>query len=35
VDKGGEEYVLKDLERRDEAFSLVVGFSRTTWQVVW
>ncbi|KAF1944695.1 hypothetical protein EJ02DRAFT_452296 [Clathrospora elynae] len=35
VDAQGREWVLKDVDQRDEAFSQIVGFSRTTWQVVW
>jgi len=33
--KAGEEYLLKQVDRRDEAFSQVVGFSNITWQIVW
>ncbi|CAO2658052.1 Nn.00g073120.m01.CDS01 [Neocucurbitaria sp. VM-36] len=35
VNKAGQEWVLKDIEQRNEAFSQIVGFSNTTWQVVW
>tara|TARA_R110002003_G_scaffold54_9_gene4747 strand:+ start:13070 stop:13975 length:906 start_codon:yes stop_codon:yes gene_type:complete len=35
VTKEGKEYVMKNLEQRDEAFSQIVGFSHTTWQIVW
>jgi hypothetical protein len=35
VSKLGGEYVLGDLVQRDEAFSQIVGFSETVWQVVW
>ncbi|KAF1851376.1 uncharacterized protein K460DRAFT_303543 [Cucurbitaria berberidis CBS 394.84] len=35
VDKAGMEWVLKDVDQRDEAFSQIVGFSKSTWQVVW
>jgi hypothetical protein len=31
----GREWVLRDVEQRDQAFSQVIGFSRTTWQIVW
>lgn len=33
--KTGKEWVLKDVHDRDEAFSQIIGFSKTTWQVVW
>lgn len=35
VDCDGREWVLRDVERRNEAFSQIVGFSQTAWQVVW
>jgi hypothetical protein len=35
VTKAGREWVLSDMQQRDEAFSQIVGFSRTVWQVVW
>jgi hypothetical protein len=35
VTKVGVEYLLKNMEQRDEAFSQVVGFSQATWQIVW
>jgi hypothetical protein len=35
VDKLGRETLLKNVDRRDEAFSQIVGFSKTTWQIVW
>lgn len=35
VSKAGEERILKNVDKRDEVFSQVVGFSDTTWQVVW
>jgi hypothetical protein len=35
VDWQRNEWVLTDVDQRDEAFSQIVGFSRTTWQVVW
>lgn len=35
VSKAGQEWVLKNVELRNEAFSQIVGFSKTTWQVVW
>ncbi|KAH6491886.1 hypothetical protein HBI55_139880 [Parastagonospora nodorum] len=31
----GNEYVLGDMRQRDEAFSQILGFSATVWQVVW
>lgn len=34
-DKAGREYFLKQVDRRDEAFSQIIGFSNITWQVVW
>ncbi|KAH7051322.1 hypothetical protein B0J12DRAFT_662803 [Macrophomina phaseolina] len=33
--KSGEEWLLENMDKRDEAFSQIVGFSRTNWQVVW
>jgi hypothetical protein len=33
--RDGREYLLKQVDRRDEAFSQVIGFSNITWQVVW
>lgn len=35
VTKLGQEYSLSDMEQRDEAFAQIVGFSQTTWQIVW
>ncbi|KAF2033071.1 hypothetical protein EK21DRAFT_59218, partial [Setomelanomma holmii] len=35
VTKEGKEWVMENLEQRDEAFSQIVGFSQTTWQIVW
>lgn len=35
VDKDGHEWTLHEMEKRDEAFSQIVGFSRTEWQVAW
>ena len=35
VTKSGQEFLLKDVDHRNEAFSQIVGFSRTTWQVMW
>lgn len=35
VDREGKEYLLNNVDGRDEAFSQVVGFSDTDWQVVW
>ncbi|KAH7086267.1 hypothetical protein FB567DRAFT_444293 [Paraphoma chrysanthemicola] len=31
----GEEYLVVNMEQRDEAFSQIVGFSATKWQIVW
>jgi hypothetical protein len=33
--RSGEIHLLKKVNRRDEAFSQIVGFSNVTWQVVW
>jgi hypothetical protein len=35
VTKTGVEYLLVDMEQRDEAFSQIVGFSQTSWQIIW
>jgi hypothetical protein len=35
LDSNGREWILHEVEKRDEAFSQIVGFSRTTWQVLW
>ncbi|KAF2875857.1 hypothetical protein BDV95DRAFT_562773 [Massariosphaeria phaeospora] len=35
VTKAGHEFLVKNLDKRDVAFSQIVGFSQTTWQVVW
>jgi len=35
VDCEGREWIVQGMEKRDEMFSQIVGFSRTTWQVVW
>jgi hypothetical protein len=35
VTKTGLEYLLTDMEQRDEAFSQIVGFSQTEWQIIW
>jgi hypothetical protein len=35
VTKTGQVYMLHDIEQRDEAFSQIVGFSQTKWQVTW
>ncbi|KAI4923714.1 uncharacterized protein J4E92_007688 [Alternaria infectoria] len=35
LDRDGREWILHEVEKRDEAFSQIVGFSRTTWQVLW
>ncbi|KAI5201902.1 hypothetical protein E4T39_05057 [Aureobasidium subglaciale] len=32
---GDEEWVLADMDDRDQAFSQIVGFSNASWQVVW
>ncbi|KAF1349477.1 hypothetical protein EJ07DRAFT_139711 [Lizonia empirigonia] len=33
--RDGREYLLKQVDKRDEAFTQIVGFSNITWQVVW
>jgi hypothetical protein len=33
--KNGAEILLSDMVQRDEAFSQIVGFSQSTWQIVW
>jgi hypothetical protein len=35
VDVQGNEYIVSNLDGRDEAFSQIVGFSDIDWQVVW
>jgi hypothetical protein len=35
VDRDEHEWILHEVEKRDEAFSQIVGFSRTSWQVIW
>jgi hypothetical protein len=35
VDKRGQEWVLENVEKRDECFSQIAGFSGREWQVVW
>lgn len=35
VTRSGEEKLLKDVGERDEVFSQVLGFSKSSWQVVW
>jgi hypothetical protein len=35
ITKLGQEYMLNDMEQRDEAFSQIVGFSQTVWQILW
>jgi hypothetical protein len=35
ITKEGREYLLSNMAQRDEAFSQIVGFSQTTWQIVW
>ena len=35
VGRDSREYLLKQVVKRDEAFSQVIGFSNITWQVVW
>jgi hypothetical protein len=35
VTVAGREFVLTNVDRRDEVFSQIVGFSDTDWQVVW
>lgn len=35
ITKTGQERVLKNVDKRDEVFLQIVGFSETDWQVVW
>lgn len=35
VSREGEEFVLEDIDERDQAFSQMLGLSPKTWQVVW
>lgn len=35
VDVSGKEYVVNNVDVRDEVFSQIVGFSGTEWQVLW
>jgi hypothetical protein len=35
IEKGGKEWLLVNMDQRDKAFSQIIGFSDTTWQVVW
>jgi hypothetical protein len=35
VTKNGKELVLRQVDQRDEAFSQIIGFTPTNWQVVW
>jgi hypothetical protein len=35
VSKTGDEWVITNLDSRDQAFSQVLGFSDAVWQVVW
>ena len=35
ISRDGMEHMLKQVEKRDEAFSQIVGFSNIPWQVVW
>ncbi|KAF2703530.1 hypothetical protein K504DRAFT_463583 [Pleomassaria siparia CBS 279.74] len=35
VSKTGDEWVLQDVEQRNQAFSQILGFSDAAWQVVW
>ena len=35
VSKTGVEWVVVNIDGRDQAFSQIVGFSNTTWQIVW
>jgi len=32
---GDKEWLLTNMEDRDQAFSQIVGFSKTRWQVAW
>jgi hypothetical protein len=35
VTKAGMEYLLENMMQRDEAFVQILGFSHTTWQIIW
>lgn len=35
VSETGQEWLLKNMDQRDEAFSQIVGFSKNDWQVLW
>ncbi|KAF1345694.1 hypothetical protein BDV97DRAFT_378727 [Delphinella strobiligena] len=35
VSKAGHEWVLVNMDERNQAFSQIVGFSNTPWQIVW
>lgn len=35
VSKLGHEWVLVNMDERNQAFSQIVGFSKTPWQIVW
>jgi hypothetical protein len=32
---GDQEWLLTNMDDRDQAFSQIVGFSKTSWQVAW
>jgi hypothetical protein len=33
--EGDQEWLLTNMTERDQAFSQIVGFSKTSWQVAW
>lgn len=33
--KNGQDWLLRNVDKRDEAFSQVIGFSDVVWQVNW
>lgn len=35
ITKDGQEFVLSQVDQRDEAFSQIIGFAPANWQVVW
>ncbi len=35
ISKTSEERVMVNVDNRDQAFSQIIGFSDTTWQIVW
>lgn len=35
ISRSGETHLLEKVDKRDEAFSQMIGFSKITWQVLW